>query len=710
MTTAADTSTKPVWLLSTALSRLSQLQGIYLEAHQFHTDDNNALITNATSIWLRIHPQGEVIQLSNAEQLTQHIKQIGGLWVDTQKSSIRLIRGIGLDRQMVIETPEGQLEYENINHLLETGNIFLFISQAKQINNEELVTATDWFLHGVAKKIREIKDGIIATFVMNILAVGTAIYSMQVYDRVVPSESRSTLIVLTIGVFFAIGFELLMKVLRAKLIDQTFKEVDLELSSVFFNKALGIRLDARPKNVGTFISEIRQFESIRGFMTATTLFVLADAPFTLFFIVVMAFIGGYLSVIPVIFLVIMLVLGIYMSQKLKETNQKIIEEANRKNGFLIEAMDGIESIKASSGETQILQNWQDMTQSQAQRELQLKEVTTNSQAYAASLQQIAYVCTVAMGALLIQKGELSMGGLIGCTILTGRILGPLTQIPQLLVQWGQIKVSLASLNNIMTLPSDQDNTTQAVIPETSKANIRMENVSFGYDQDQKTILVDRLQLQGGQFVVVMGRVGSGKSTLIKLISGLFRPNDGRVFLDEIDISHIAKGYVRSKIGYLPQDVRLVKGTLKDNLVLGLPYSTDSQIFEAASRVGLDRLIKRHPAGINLPILEGGLGLSGGQRQMVALARLFLAQPQIMLLDEPTSSLDGELETHVLEELHQYANQDRLMMVVSHKPTVLQHASHLMIIDNGKISEYGPRDQVIEKMKQRSRPSVRNIKE
>jgi ATP-binding cassette subfamily C protein LapB len=154
----------------------------------------------------------------------------------------------------------------------------------------------------------------------------------------------------------------------------------------------------------------------------------------------------------------------------------------------------------------------------------------------------------------------------------------------------------------------------------------------------------------------------------------------------------------------------VKGTLKDNLILGLPYSTDSQIFEAASRVGLDRLIKRHPAGINLPILEGGLGLSGGQRQMVALARLFLAQPQIMLLDEPTSSLDGELEAHVLEELHKYARQDRLMMVVSHKPTVLQQATHLMIIDNGKISEYGPRDQVIEKMKQRSRPSNMNIKE
>lgn len=704
MTSEVNPMAKSAWLLSTALARLSQLQGIYLEAHQFHTDENNDLIADASSIWTRIHPQGEVIQLSSAEQLTQHIEQIYGLWFDAKKNTIRLIRGIGLDRQLVIETPDGQLEYENVNHLLETGLITLFINQAKQTNDQELITATDWILHGVGKKIGEIKDGIIATFIMNLLAVGTALYSMQVYDRVVPSESRSTLIVLTIGILLAIGFELLMKILRAKLIDQTFKEVDVELSSVFFDKALSIRLDARPKNVGTFISEIRQFESIRGFMTATTLFILADTPFTLFFIVVMAFIGGYLSLIPVVFLLIMLILGNYMSQKLKETNQKIIEESNRKNGFLIEAMDGIESIKASSGETQILQNWQGMTQSQAQRELQLKEVSTTAQAYAASLQQVAYVCTVAMGALLIQKGELSMGGLIGCTILTGRILGPLTQIPQLLVQWGQIKVSLASLNNIMSLPSDKDNIAQSVIPETSKANIRMENITFGYDQGQKTVSVERLQLQGGQFVVVMGRVGSGKSTIIKLISGLFRPNEGRVFLDEIDIAHIAKGYVRSKIGYLPQDVRLVKGTLRDNLILGLPYSTDSQIFEAASRVGLDRLIKRHPAGINLPILEGGLGLSGGQRQMVALARLFLAQPQIMLLDEPTSSLDGELETHVLEELHKYARQDRLMMVVSHKPTVLQHATHLMIVDNGKIIEYGPRDQIIEKMKQRGRPS------
>lgn len=704
MNTVAISDASQSWALHAALARLSQLQGIFLEAHQFHTDETKDTLTDAYSIWAQIHPQGEVIYLSNAEQLTQHLQQMHGLWLDNGNQSLRLIRGIGLDRQIVIETPQGSLEYENINHLLETGQIHLFNSQIKQSNSEELNTATDWFLHGIGKKIREIKDGIIATFVMNILAVGTALYSMQVYDRVVPSESRSTLIVLTIGVLMAIGFELLMKVMRAKLIDQTFKDVDLELSSVFFDKALAIRLDARPKNVGTFISEIRQFESIRAFMTATTLFVLADAPFAIFFIVVMSFIGGFLSLIPVVFLVLMLVLGTYMSQKLKETNEKIIEESNRKNGFLIESMDGIESIKASSGETQILQNWQTMTQSQAQRELQLKEVSTNSQAYAASIQQIAYVCTVALGALLIQKGELSMGGLIGCTILTGRILGPLTQIPQLLVQWGQIKVSLASLDNIMSLPSDKDQSNQSVIPEASSANIRLENVVFGYDQNQKTISVDRLQLQGGQFVVVMGRVGSGKSTLVKLLSGLYKPNDGRVFLDEIDISHIAKGYVRSKIGYLPQDVRLVKGSLKDNLILGLPYSTDSQIFEAASRVGLDRLIKRHPAGVNLPIAEGGLGLSGGQRQMVALARLFLAQPQIMLLDEPTASLDGELETHVLQELHKYANQDRLMVVVSHKTTVLQQATHLMIVDNGKVTEFGPKEQIIEKLKMRTRPS------
>jgi ATP-binding cassette, subfamily C, bacterial LapB len=697
------------WSIDQALSRLSSLYGIYIGPHQFNTQDLNAPFDNIDSlkeVWVSNHPVGDIKQISSQEELERH-ERPSGLLISKSDAKIYILRGPNGDQSYIIEGSDHQQTDVNTEQLFQTYNIYhcaIEPSESEFLTHTKPVTASEWFKYLIKAKKSAIRDAIFGTITMNLLALGTAMYSMQVYDRVVPSQSNSTLIVLTLGVLIAIAFEFVIKQQRSKLIDQTFKDVDIQLSSIFFNKALGIRLDARPKNVGTFISELRQFETVRGFMTSSTLFVLADAPFAIFFAIFMMFVGGILGVIPLGFVVIMLIVGFYMSSKLQDTNKKLIEENNRKNGFLIESMDGIESIKAAAAESQLLHTWQKINGAQSVRELFHRDVSNTTTFAASTIQQFAYILTVATGAMMIHNNQLTMGGLIGCTILSGRILAPLSQIPQLLVQWSQIKNSLASLNNIMSLPSDTDNHDKAILPESIANEIRLENIKFGYESKQVTLDISQLKVSNGEFIAILGKVGSGKSTLLKLLANLYSPQEGTIRLGNIDSAQLPAGLVRKKIGYLPQDTRLIRGTLRDNITLGLPYASDSAVLSAAQKVGLDRIIQSHPLGINLPISEGGMGLSGGQKQMVVLARLFLAEPDFLLLDEPTASLDGELENLVIRNLVAFMNQNKTIVAVTHKPSLVKFATRVMIVENGKIVEDGPKTIVLNKLKEKfSRP-------
>lgn len=699
----------PDWSIDQALSRLSSLYGIYIGPHQFNTQNLNAPYENIDSlkeVWVSNHPVGEIKQISSQEEMESH-ERPSGLLISKSDAKIYILRGPNGDQSYIIEGSDHQQTAVNTEQLFQTYNIYhcaIEPSESEFLTHKKPVTASEWFKYLIKAKKSAIRDAIFGTITMNLLALGTAMYSMQVYDRVVPSQSNSTLIVLTLGVLIAIAFEFVIKQQRSKLIDQTFKDVDIQLSSIFFNKALGIRLDARPKNVGTFISELRQFETVRGFMTSSTLFVLADAPFAIFFAIFMMFVGGILGVIPLVFVVIMLIVGFYMSSKLQDTNKKLIEENNRKNGFLIESMDGIESIKAAAAESQLLHTWQKINGAQSVRELFHRDVSNTTTFAASTIQQFAYILTVATGAMMIHNNQLTMGGLIGCTILSGRILAPLSQIPQLLVQWSQIKNSLASLNNIMSLPSDTDNHDKAILPESIANEIRLENIKFGYESKQVTLDISQLKVSNGEFIAILGKVGSGKSTLLKLLANLYSPQEGTIRLGNIDSAQLPAGLVRKKIGYLPQDTRLIRGTLRDNITLGLPYASDSAVLSAAQKVGLDRLIQSHPLGINLPISEGGMGLSGGQKQMVVLARLFLAEPDFLLLDEPTASLDGELENLVIRNLVAFMNQNKTIVAVTHKPSLVKFATRVMIVENGKIIEDGPKTIVLNKLKEKfSRP-------
>lgn len=691
--------------LATVLSRLAALQGHAVPAYRFgmveKTPDGILLATltmaqQARELWTTHFPLalGEELQASNLNK--QHFPL---LWVPHGDGAPQLLRGRLSTGQCTTENHLGQSGVLDAAQMA-SGTLLRLTANAQpvQANEDAPKTAGEWFVHAVRQYRGVFMDAVFATTIVSMVGLAGAMYSMQVYDRVVPSKGYATLFVLTVGALIAVLLEIVLKQVRAHLVDRACKAIDQDLSAVFFGKALDIRMDARPRTVGTFASQIRYFESVRNFLTSSTLFILADAPFAILFVGVIAMISLPVALVPMVLVPIAFLVGWVFRNPIEALSALNMAESNRKNGLLIEAIDGIESIKASNGEWKLLDRWRQLTALIGQGELRLKALTTLSTNITQTLQQIVYIGMVLVGAYEITQGQLTMGGLIACTIISGRALGPLAQIPGLIVQWKQAQIALKSLDGIMALPSDREQGVRLVVPESCAGQLRLDKVAFAYGPGQPALQVDALQIEPGDRIAVLGTVGSGKSTLIKVMSGLFKPSQGSAYLDGMDMTHLAHEFVREHLGYLPQDVRLFQGTLRENLTLGLPSPSDSQIMRAASMTGLDRVIQAHPKGLELEISEGGRGLSGGQRQLVGLTRMLLLQPKIMLLDEPTASMDGQLEMRVMQHLFEEVRPDSALVVVTHKPGMLPHVKRLIVMDQGRIVLDGPRDQVLARLR------------
>lgn len=692
--------------LALLLTRLAALLGHAVPAYRFGMAEKTAggvdLVSlsrhqQALELWAGHFPSGLYREL---EPSALQRSQFPLLWISADGQQVRLLRGQLSNGVCTSEDAQGQVA-EIDAQTLARGHALLLRPTAVAVSSDlqDLPkTAGDWFVHVVRQYRAIFFDAILATLILSLIGLVGAMYSMQVYDRVVPSKGYSTLLVLTAGAVLAIVLELVLKQVRAHMIDRACKAIDQELSAVFFGKALTIRMDARPRTVGTFASQIRYFESVRNFLTSSTLFILADTPFALFFIVVIGMISLPVALVPLVLLPLAFLVGMLMRKPIESLTALNMAESNRKNGLLIEAIDGIESIKASNAEWKLLDRWRHLTHVIATGELKIKALTTLSSNFTQTLQQIIYIGMVVVGAYEITQGNMTMGGLIACTIISGRALGPFAQIPSLIVQWKQAQIALKSLDSIMSLPNDRDDAQRLVVPEGCQGRLKLDKLTFAYGQGQPTVQIQDLQILPGERVAVVGAIGSGKSTLIKLLSGLYKPQQGTVSLDGIDITQLAPEFVREHIGYLPQDVRLYEGTLRDNLTLGLPSPSDSQILKAAAMTGLDQAIKSHPKGLELEISEGGRGLSGGQRQLVGLTRMLLQQPRIMLLDEPTASMDGQLEARVMHHLFQEIAPDSALVVVTHKPALLTHIHRMIVLDQGRIVMDGPRDQILAKLR------------
>jgi ATP-binding cassette subfamily C protein LapB len=624
------------------------------------------------------------------------------LFLDTDSSELFLIKGRAGKSAFLVEPSIGvarELTAEQINAASD-GCFALTIDNHVTAAQSGGRSAGQWFTSALLAYRPVFFEAMLATLVASLLGLGVALYTMQVYDRVVPTQGYATLTVLATGVVIAIGLELLIKQSRAYMVDKATKAIDEDLSAIFFGKALDIRLDARPGTVGSFSSQIRHFESVRSFMTTATLFVFADAPFALVFIGFIAFIGGPLAFIPIIMFPVMCVVGLSFRKPIEYYTYANMEENHQKNGLLIESIDGIESLKAVNADWKMMSKWRRLVRSTAESDLKLKNLSSLSTNLTQVFQQLTYAGMITFGAYLITIGELSMGGLIACSIIGGRALAPLAQLPSLIVQWQQAKLSLKNLDEIMALPGERDDGARLIVPEVLGGNIHVENASFAYSDEGQSLTIADFRLKPGERVAILGPVGSGKSTFLKVVGGFVKPQGGIITMDGMDVFQIAPERVRERVGYLPQDVRLFSGTLKENLLLGLPLLGDSKILAACEATGLAQAVKAHPKGLDLPITEGGKGLSGGQRQLVGITRMLLVQPKTLLMDEPTASMDAQTERRVMSTLFEQMPSDHSIVVVTHKPNLLPKVDRVVVLSGGRIVLDGPRDEVLGAIRQR----------
>ena len=547
-------------------------------------------------------------------------------------------------------------------------------------------------------------DAIVATGLITLLTLGASLFSMQVYDRVIPNQGFNTLWVLSVGVCVSIVLEFVLKQVRSRTVDRTCNAIDHELSEWFFKRMLGIRMESRPPSVGTLASQVKGFEMVRGVLASTSIFVLTDVPFAVFFLVVIGLVGGWLVAVPLVALPIALVAGLMFQSAIQRHTNLNLSASNRKAGLLVEAVDGVESLKANSAEWSIQGRWSQLVAETSFSDQSIRNYSALSQNLTAGFQQLTYVALVAVGAYFVAENQMTMGALMACSIISNRALMPIVQLPGVMVQWAQANSAIKGLEQIISLPNEADEAAHTLAPQSLEAGFRFERTRFAYGNTNRMALeVERLEIKPGERVGLIGAIGSGQSTLLKLASGMYRPAEGKVFLGDVDLALLAPQVVRELVGYLPQDTRLFSGTLRDNLLLGLADPGEDAILAAARRTGLIDLILSQPRGLALVITEGGRGVSGGQKQLIAVTRMLLAKPRVWLLDEPTGAMDSVTEARVVNLLRELAAEGVTLVVTTHKTAILPLLDRLIVLQGGRVLLDEPRDAALAKLSGKSQP-------
>jgi ATP-binding cassette subfamily C protein LapB len=562
----------------------------------------------------------------------------------------------------------------------------------------------DGFQTAVRKSLREYRgvliEAALATVFMGMLTLAISFYSMQVYDRVIPTRSEATLIILSLGVVIAISLELVMKFARSHIMDAVVVGMDNRLSRAIFQRLLNVRIDQLPGSVGSLAAQIRGYEQVRSFYTASTLFTLVDFPISLLFIVIIGFIGSPLvAAVALCYGVIAILTGLAGRRRINQLAAEGAQANNLKTGLLVEAVEGAETIKAGAGSWKFLSRWINVNTASIHNDLRMRHTTESLAYFAAMLQQLSYASLVALGSWGVMNGQITMGAVIATSILSGRIMAPILAIPGLMVQHAHAKAATLSLEKLYALKSDHHGVSKPLVPSQIRGHFVLQDVKFGYANSPIAISIPRLEIRPGEKIGILGPIGAGKSTLLRLLAGMYVPQEGRVLLDGLELSHISRQVVSRQVGYLQQDHRLFLGTLRDNLLIGLPDPGDDALQTAMTRSGLNRLVATHPKGLDLPIMEGGKGLSGGQRQLVAFTRLLLCNQSVLLLDEPTASMDEEQERRCLSVLSEEVKAQKTLIVVTHKASIFPLIDRLIVVAGNQIVLDGPRDSILARLSQ-----------
>ena len=536
---------------------------------------------------------------------------------------------------------------------------------------------------------------VVATLLVNLLAIPSSIFAMQVYDRVVPTMAYATLATLTVGMLLMVGLDWLLKTLRAHILDSVASGMDQRLSQQVYEHLLRVQLDLQPRSLGTLAAQVSALDSVRQFFSSSIIFGLVDLPFALLFIGLIALIGGHIGWVYAGMLPVALLIGLYTRLRLRRLTRQQMTRSNERQGLLIDSIRGAETIRASHAGWRFAQDWQALSQSISGYSIQQKALAHFSATTTASLSTLAYVAAIVVGVWQVEAGHLTMGGMIACSILGGRVIAPIAQGVQYLVQWQQVSESLQMVNRLLELSPERRPQQALLLPERLPETLTVEQLRFAFPGSPLQLLnLPRLEFKSGERVLLLGPVGGGKSTLLKVLAGLYRPSEGRVRLGDADLWEIDPQLVSAQIGYLPQNVQLFKGTLRSNLALSGAVS-DSAMLQTVRALGLDQIAAGSPQGMDLEISEGGEGLSGGQRQLVGLARVLMARPRIWLLDEPTASLDGDAEARVWQQLQQQLRPEDILIVSTHRPmAAMALATRVIVLQQGEVSRDGRPDQVM----------------
>ncbi|MDX1369096.1 type I secretion system permease/ATPase [Pseudomonas sp.] len=611
-------------------------------------------------------------------------------WLDSDQALILPCEADGgeqrVTREQLAEGYSGQAFFARPRHALEDARTPL------------LPRIDAWFRDTLKLSRWLYTDAMLASLLVNVLGLMVPLFVMQTYDRVVPNQATSTLWVLAIGLFIGTSFELLLRVLRANLLDSAGKKTDVVLSATLFERITGMSMKARPATVGGFAQNIHDFQGLREFLTAVTLTSLIDLPFALLMIVVIGLLGGSLVAIPLLAFPLTAIFALIIQSRLRDTVQRSLALGAERQALLIETLGGLETLKACGAESERQHQWETTHGALTRLDTHarfLSSLATNGTLF---LQQCAGMAIIITGVYAIIAGDMSVGALIACYMLNSRVLAPLGQVAGLITRYQQARLTMKSTDALMGLPQERQTKQRPLERTLLKGGLDVRQVSFSYPgQSSPALAKVSLRLNAGERVGIIGRSGSGKSTLARLLMGFYTPDEGQILLDGLDLRQLDVADLRHQIGYVAHDLPLLAGSLRDNLTLGARYVSDARMLEVAELTGVGELARQHPQGFDRPVGERGQQLSGGQRQAVLLARALLLDPQILLFDEPTSAMDNTSEEILRNRLHTWA-QGKTLLLITHRSSMLSLVDRLVVLDNGHIVADGPKEVVIEALR------------
>lgn len=555
----------------------------------------------------------------------------------------------------------------------------------------------DWLLRTVLREWPRYLDVMLASTVANVLTLAAMIFTMQVYDRVVPAQSIPTLWVLFGGLVIALTFAFLMRVLRTHIADLAGKRADLRISDRVFGHALRIRNDARPRSTGSFVAQLRELEQIRELVTSTTVGAIADLPFFLLFLGVIWLIGGHLVLVPLAALPLLIIPGLLAQRPLARLSRAGMREASIRSAMLVETVQNLDDIKLLRAEPRFQNQWNHLNETTAGIGVKMRGLSGVLTAWTQEVQQLVYTCVVLVGAYAVMAGELSVGVLVACSMLASRMVAPLAQMTGIMVRWQQAKVAREGLDELMKRPVDQPERAMRVHRPVLHGHYQLADVRFHYGEaaTRPVLEVKQLEIAAGERVALLGRNGAGKSTLLQLLAGMQSPQEGQVLIDGVKTALLDPMDLRRDVALLNQHASLFYGSLRENLTLGMPQASDEDLLRALVQTGADQVLRSLPEGLDYMVQEGGRGLSGGQRQLLLLARTLVRAPHVLLFDEPTAWLDDASERHFIDQVGPWL-AGRTVVVATHRPAVLRWVDRVVVVDGGRIVRDGAKQEVLVK--------------